>query len=129
MAIFFRILVSVNFAHSAVKLANGNILIPDTNADRLVEIDAAGKTVLTSAEWWGQYVRMGGGETLTLRTRMTTAAVSEDSERKRSKLRAAAARRYPYRVRIADAILTDCRARPSVGAGLLELQGEGAGIS
>ncbi|HPI03155.1 MAG TPA: hypothetical protein PKZ78_04895 [Candidatus Goldiibacteriota bacterium] len=43
----------LRFAHSAIKLKNSNILIPDTNNDRLVEVSPAGNTVWTSAQWSG----------------------------------------------------------------------------
>jgi hypothetical protein len=43
----------LRFAHSAIILSNGNVLVPDTNADRLVELDASGKEVWSSASWGG----------------------------------------------------------------------------
>lgn len=44
----------IRFAHSAIRLANGNILIPDTNNDRLIEIDPeTGEIVWTSESWNG----------------------------------------------------------------------------
>jgi sugar lactone lactonase YvrE len=43
----------LRFAHSAIMLASGSILVPDTNADRLVELDASGKEVWSSASWGG----------------------------------------------------------------------------
>ncbi len=41
----------VNFAHSAVKLKNNNILIPDTNNDRIVEVSPDKKIVWESRQW------------------------------------------------------------------------------
>lgn len=41
----------LRFAHSAVRLSNGNVLVPDTNADRLVELGPSGTPVWSSAEW------------------------------------------------------------------------------
>ncbi|MCX7023351.1 MAG: hypothetical protein NT080_01875 [Spirochaetes bacterium] len=43
----------LRFAHSAVMLSNGHVLVPDTNADRLVELDGAGKVAWTSQSWGG----------------------------------------------------------------------------
>lgn len=41
----------LRFAHSAIVLQNGNILIPDTNNDRLVEVSLSKKVVWESAAW------------------------------------------------------------------------------
>jgi hypothetical protein len=43
----------LRFAHSAIMLRNGNVLIPDTNDNRLVEADRAKRTVWTSESWPG----------------------------------------------------------------------------
>jgi len=43
----------LHFAHSAIVLRNGDILVPDTNADRLVEFDRSGAVVWTSGSWSG----------------------------------------------------------------------------
>lgn len=43
----------LRFAHSAAMLSNGNVLVPDTNADRLVELDVSGREVWTSDSWGG----------------------------------------------------------------------------
>lgn len=42
----------VAFAHSAIKLKNNNILIPDTNNDRIIEVDRD-KNIVWSSESWG----------------------------------------------------------------------------
>ena len=42
----------LRFAHSAIMLRNGNILIPDTNNDRLLEVDRD-QRIIWSSESWG----------------------------------------------------------------------------
>ncbi|HCF88864.1 MAG TPA: hypothetical protein DF292_02625 [Firmicutes bacterium] len=42
----------LRFAHSAIMLRNGNVLIPDTNNDRLLEVDPD-KRIVWSSESWG----------------------------------------------------------------------------
>lgn len=42
----------LRFAHSAIMLKNGNILIPDTNNDRLLEV-GLNKRIIWSSETWG----------------------------------------------------------------------------
>ncbi|MBU0926745.1 MAG: hypothetical protein KKA67_03255 [Spirochaetes bacterium] len=49
----WRATAGLRFAHSATMLANGNVLVPDTNGDRLVEIDDSGDIVWSSEEWGG----------------------------------------------------------------------------
>ena len=41
----------ISFAHSAVMRQNGNILIPDTNNDRLIEVNKAGEIIFSSENW------------------------------------------------------------------------------
>lgn len=41
----------LRFAHSAIPLQNGNILIPDTNNDRLLEVNRTGEIIWTSESW------------------------------------------------------------------------------
>jgi len=43
----------LRFAHSAVMLSNGNILIPDTGNNRLIEVNRAKQIVWTSESWPG----------------------------------------------------------------------------
>lgn len=43
---------NIKFAHSAIQLRNENILIPDTNNDRLIEVDF-NKKIVWSSEMWG----------------------------------------------------------------------------
>ncbi len=42
----------VKFAHSAICLKNGNILIPDSNRDRIIEVNK-NKEIVWSSESWG----------------------------------------------------------------------------
>lgn len=54
----------LHFAHSSIMLRNGNILVPDTNADRLVELDRSGATVWSSESWGGGTGRLSDGSRL-----------------------------------------------------------------
>ncbi len=51
--ILWNFAVGLRFAHSAIQLKNGNILIPDTNNNRLIEVNRAKKLVWTSESWKG----------------------------------------------------------------------------
>lgn len=54
----------LRFAHSAIQLKNTNILIPDTNNNRLVEVSLAGKVVWTSEAWDGGTGKLSDGSHL-----------------------------------------------------------------
>jgi hypothetical protein len=52
----------IRFAHSAIRLANGRILVPDTNNDRIIEIDPeTGAIIWTSETWNGGKGTLGDG--------------------------------------------------------------------
>lgn len=54
----------LRFAHSAIKLSNGNVLVPDTNADRLVELGPDGRALWSSASWSGGSSLLSDGTAL-----------------------------------------------------------------
>jgi hypothetical protein len=55
---------SLNFAHSARRLANGNTFICDTTNDRIVEVSPGGEIVFSSESWGGGTGRMSDGSHL-----------------------------------------------------------------
>jgi hypothetical protein len=52
------------FAHSAKRLPDGRTLIADTTNDRILEVDMAGRVVLSSDEWNGGTGRLSDGSHL-----------------------------------------------------------------
>lgn len=54
----------LRFAHSAIMLSNGNVLIPDTNNDRLLEVDPDQRVVWNSESWGDGSGRLPDGSHL-----------------------------------------------------------------
>ncbi len=54
----------LRFAHSAIMLRNGNVLIPDTNNDRLLEVDPDQRIVWSSESWGDGSGRLPDGSHL-----------------------------------------------------------------